>query len=171
MRTNKKTILYTLIILLIIFSTIYFYPRKINREYNAIMYRLGDVNYSENIKVRVNGYISKGLLKGDKYEGIVTIGDIKLSKINMRFDNFKRGLLFSYVENKGEYTSYGDMFSNKMMKEFTICILEEDKKRKGGKTWSGIDGLMISAPASNRAEALEISNKLMKEALSNSVLE
>jgi len=170
MKNHIKIISYALIILFIIFGIIYFYPRKISGEYNAIMYRLGDSNYSENIKVSINGYLSKGLLKGDNFEGNVTIGDNKLSKINMRFDNFRRGLLSCYVESIGDYTSYGDMYSDKMMKEFTICVLEEDKQRKGGKTWSGTDGLMISAPASNRAEALEISNKLMKDILSNFVL-
>jgi hypothetical protein len=78
--------------------------------------------------------------------------------------------LFSSDDNTGDYGSYGDMFSNKGMKEFTICILEEDKQRKGGKTWSPVDGLMISAPASNRAEALEISNNLMKDVLTNTIL-
>ena len=80
----------------------------------------------------------------------------------MRFDRFNRGLLFCFDDNVGDYTSYGDMYINQMMKEFTICILEEDKQNKGGKTWTPIDGLMVSAPANNRAEALEISNKLMK---------
>jgi hypothetical protein len=166
----KKITGYTLIILFIIFSIIYFYPRKINREYNAIMYRLGDSIYSENIKVNINGYFSRGLLRGDNFVGFIAIGDKKLSKINMRFDNFNRGLIFCFDDNTGDYSTYGDMYSNKMMKKFTICILEEDKQRKGGKTWSGIDGLMISAPSSNRDEALDISNKLMKDVLSNTVL-
>ncbi len=133
------------------------------------MYRLGDSNYSENIKMEINGYFSKGLLKGDKFEGYISIGDNELSKINMRFDKFNRGLLFCFDENVGDYTSYGDMFSDQMMKEFTICILEEDKQTKGGKTWSPIEGLMISAPASNRVEAIEISEKLMKDVFVNTV--
>ncbi len=170
MRKHKKLIGYALIILLIIFCLIYFYPKKINREYNAIMYRLGDRNYSENIKVNINGYFSKGLLNGEKFEGFITIGDNKLSKINMRFDKFNRGLLFCFDENIGDYTSYGDMYSNQMMREFTICILEEDEQRNGGKTWSPSDGLMISSPAINRVEAIEISNKLMKDVLFNTVL-
>ena len=170
MRNHRRIISYALIVLFIMFSMIYFYPREINSEYDAIMYRLGDSNYSENIKVSITGYISKGFLKGDKFEGTITIGDNKLSKINTRFDNFGRGLLFCFDEDTGDYGSYGDMFSNKRMKEFTICILEEDKQRKGGKTWSPVDGLMISAPASNRAEALEISNNLMEDVLPNTVL-
>jgi hypothetical protein len=70
-----------------------------------------------------------------------------------------------YDENRGGYTSYGDIYSNGMMEKFTICVFEEDKQRKGGMTWTGKDGLMISAPASNRTEALEITSKLMKDVL------
>ncbi len=171
MGKQKRFIGYTLIIVLVIIFFVYIYPKKIDREINAIMYRLGDSHYSENIQVDINGYFSKGLLKGDRFEGVMTIGENKLTKINLRFDKFNRGLLFCYDENTGDYTSYGDMYSDQMMKEFTICILEEDIQGKGGKTWSPIDGLMVAAPANNRVEAIDMSNKLMKDVFDNTVFD
>ena len=123
MRNHKKLIFYISIIILIISVVIYFYPRKINKEYNGIMYRAGDINYSENIKVKISGYFTKGLFKGDKYEGVIIIGDKQLNKVNMRFDKFHRGNLYYYGENSGDFRSYGDLISSNIKVEFTICVL------------------------------------------------
>lgn len=167
MRYSKKLIFYIVIIILFILGVIYFYPREISKDFNGIMYRLGDANYLENVKISIQGNISKGLLKGDKFEGDILIGDEKLTKISMKFDDFDRGNLFYYDENVGEYRTYGDLISNNMKNEFTIIVLEENEEKSGSSSWSGKDGLMISAPASSRDEALDISNKLMKEILVN----
>lgn len=74
----------------------------------------------------------------------------------MRFDDFGRGNLFYYDENVGEYRSYGDLISNNMKDEFTIIALKKNEEKSGSSSWSGKDGLMISAPASSRNEALGI---------------
>lgn len=171
MRKNiKKIIIYAFIVLFIMISIIYFYPRKISREYNGLMYRLGDSDYSESIKISIDGYLSKGIIKGDKFAGMINIGDVQLQKIKMRFDNVGRGVIFYYEESTGMYNSYGDMFTANQLKEFTICVLEDDEQRSGGKSWIEKDGLMISAAADNRVEALEISNRLMRDVLINKVL-
>ena len=166
LKYSKKLIFY-IVIILFISGVIYFYPREISKDFSGIMYRLGDTNYLENMNVSIQGNISKGLLKGDKFEGAIFIGDKKLTKISMRFDDFGRGNLFYYDENVGDYKSYGDLISNNMRDEFTIIVLEENKEKRGSSSWSSKDGLMISAPASSRNEALGISNKLMKDILVN----
>lgn len=165
MNKYKKLIIITFIITFIFLIIFYCYPRKLYSECSGIIYRLGDSNYSDDIKINLDGYYSKGLFTGDIFEGAITIGEKKLTKINMKFDKFKRGHLFCYDENIGEYISYGDLFSNNRMKDFTIIVIEKDGKSKGSGSWTGKDGLMISAPANNRDEALEISNKLMKDVL------
>lgn len=162
MKNNKKLIYYTIFIILLVSSVIYFYPKKLSIEYSGIMYRLGDSNYSENIKVSVNGYLSKGLIKGDKFQGILTIGDKQLSKISIRFDNAGKGDLLYFDENTGDFTSYGQTYSSYMKEGLTISVFEQYGQKEGMRRWSSKDGLMISAPANNRNEALDISNKLMK---------
>ena len=160
-----KIIIGCIVAFFIILSIIYYYPRKLINEYSGVTYRLGDHNYMEYIKININGHYSRGIIKGDKFEGSMTIGDKQLSKINLRFDEFGRGLLFFYDESTGDYHSYGDIFTKNGMNEITICVLEEDDLRKGGQTWSSKYGLMISAPAESRVEAIEISNQLMTDVL------
>lgn len=162
MKNYKKFVCYIIFIALV---TTYFYPRKVTIEHDGVIYRLGNSNYSEDIKVSINGYISKRVFKGDKFQGFINVGDKRLSKINMTFDNFGRGILFCYDESIGEFKSYGDLISDNMKEEFTIIVLDENEQKNRGSSWSSEDGLMISAPAKDRNDALNISNKLMKDIL------
>lgn len=157
----KKIFCLAVVTLLITLSIIYIYPRKLNREFSGMMYRIGNSNYMENIKVIIDGYYSKG----DKFEGTIIIGEKHLTKLNMRFDRFCGGFILYYDEAIGEYISYGNIFTRNKMNEFTICVLEENNTGSGGKTWSRGDGLMISVPAGSRDEAVTLSNSLMKEVL------
>lgn len=160
MKNPKRIISFAVIAMLFIASVFYSFPRVLDKEYNGIMYRLGDSNYSEIVKIKIDGYYSKGLLSQDMFKGSIIIGDKELSRIDMTFDKFGMGLLFSYYE--GEYRSYGSLHLSKNKNELTICVFEEGLE-KGGKSWSANDGLMISAPASNREEAVEITKVLMKD--------
>ncbi len=162
MKDNKKFIYYTIFIILFVSSVIYFYPKKLRLDYNGIIYRLGDSNYSEKIKVSINGYLSKGLIRGDKFQGILIIGDKQLSKINIRFDSADKDDLLYFDENTGDFTSYGQIYSSDIKKGLTISVFEQCGQKEGVRRWSSKDGLIISAPANNRNEALDISNKLMK---------
>ncbi|MDF2801885.1 MAG: hypothetical protein K0S61_1788 [Anaerocolumna sp.] len=164
MKKIKKLFIFPGVALLITLSIIYFYPKRLNSEYSGVMYRIGDSKYSENIKILIDGYYSKGLLKGDKFKGVITIGEKQFTRLDMRF-NSGRELLSFYNEEKGDYISYGDMFINNKLEEFSICILEEDGAGKGGKSWSAKDGLMISAPVNSRDEAVKLSNSLLKDYL------
>jgi len=171
LRKHIKIAIYTFLFLSLILILVYCYPRRINREYNGFMYQLGDHTYSEIIKISINGYITNGLIQGDKFKGSIIVGNTQLQKLDMRFDSYGRGLLFYYDDSTGDYTSYGDMYVTDNMNELTICVLEEDEDSNGGKSWSAKDGLMISAVAGNRNEALAISNNLMKDVLININLE
>lgn len=162
MRYWKKLFCHLAVILLISFCAIYFYPRSILKEYSGILYKLDDTNYFQDVKISINGNISKSLFKGDQFEGTIYVGDKKLPKIRMRFDASGRANLYYFEESIGEFRAYGDLISKDMKQEFTIIVF---KKENGGSSWSSKDGYMISAPADSRNEALEISNKLLENTL------
>ncbi|MEL7597140.1 MAG: hypothetical protein AAGU01_02945, partial [Clostridiaceae bacterium] len=62
--------------------------------------------------------------------------------------------------------TYGPIYINNDFSQLTINIMEPQNLYIPNKKWIGDNGLMISAPASNRKEALQISNSLMKYILS-----
>ena len=66
---------------------IYYCPKRFNKEYNGVIYRLGDSSYSENIKISFDGYLSKRLFKGDKFQGTINIGDKKFDRAYIEFGN------------------------------------------------------------------------------------
>lgn len=164
MKKHWKRYIYILAFLLLVLFFIYFFPKKLNKDYNGIRYRLGSSEQVEDVELNIDGYLSKGLFKGDRFKGTITIGDKKLSKLDMRFDRRGSTVLFYYDDKTGDYTAYGTIFTNDMKKEFTITVLEKDDQ-EGQKLWSGKDGLMISVPANNREKALALSNKLMEDVL------
>jgi len=163
MKMYRKIAIITLIIGILLIIGIYFYPKKLNKDYSGVIYRLGDSTYSEEIKLGIHGYYSKGLLKGDHYKGTITIGDKLLEKIDISFDTKGVGLISYYDKTTGEYISYGNLIATNQMKEFTICVLNDSQQ--GGKGWSAKHGFMISAPASNRVESLKLTQRLMKNAM------
>lgn len=169
LKNHKRYIFFVTVILLVAIVILYCYPRKFNKVYSGVIYRLGDMTYSENIKISFDGYFSKQLLKGDKFEGKISIGAKKLNNASMQFINssdspYKENYatIDDYDENSGSYISFGNIVSKNIKNGFTICVYENDKDNKGSKTWSVTDGLMISAPANSRSEALEISKNILR---------
>jgi len=163
MRINKKSFILIVITIAVISAVIYFKPREIDTEYNGIMYRLGDADYSENIKIKISGYLTKGVFKGDKFRGNIIIGGKERSGLLIEFDDSHRGLLYYLDRYTGESEVY-NIISENLEKEITLCVLE---KNGHGSSWSEGDGLMISAPADNRKQALEISKRLIGNLANN----
>lgn len=83
----------------------------------------------------------------------------------MEFSNRDDAFVQYYDESLGEYRVYGNMISRNIKDSFTINVW--GAVNSGGNTWSSNNGLMVSGPANNRNEALDISNKLMKSILNN----
>ncbi len=71
-----------------------------------------------------------------------------------------------YVRHDGKmlHETIGRLFVSRDFSEMTITVMEEYEEGNGG-SWSGGDGLMISAPAATREEALAVSNSLMADYL------
>ncbi|WP_047983500.1 hypothetical protein [Ornithinibacillus californiensis] len=55
--------------------------------------------------------------------------------------------------------NYGLVYTNKNLTQFTILVYPEDEQV----LWSDSVQMMITAPALNREEAVELSNKIMEE--------
>lgn len=166
MKEHRKQIIFAFLCIMLILLVIYKYPKRFYQEYSGIMYRLGDGEYQETVEITIDGYLSNGFFKGNLYEGTMLIGKKKLSKLDMEFDAFGRGILFYFDEELGEYTSFGDIYTKNMNKEITITVLEDRNSNTTDKSWTSKDGLIISAPAENRDEAIEITKDLMKDVLS-----
>ena len=160
MRLKNKLII-IVIILFVVMGLVYFYPQKINKEYHGILYRIGNESDEEQTDITLNGYITRGLIQGDRFEGSIIIGEKELAKLDMRFFNYGAPLLY-YDEASGDYRSYGYIYMDNSRDKLSISIFEPKGQGKGMQSWSSKDGLIISAPANNLNEAIEITNELVK---------
>jgi hypothetical protein len=69
------------------------------------------------------------------------------------------GGLISFDYQSNPYYVYGALYPNR---SFTRFVVTEWQGHGRGASWSGATGLVIAAPARTRAQALRLSNKLMK---------
>lgn len=141
----------------------YAYPRKINETYHGIQYKLGDSEHKEDVTIKINGWITKKLILKDRFEGAIVINEKEISKLKLDIDNSREWLL-GYNKEISEFESFGAIYIKGIFEEFTICVFEKGEE-SGSSGWSSKDGFMISVPAKSRDEALEISQKLVKNDL------
>ncbi len=161
-----------IIIIFIAFAAYWFFPHTVALNTEGFKYRLGKENiaYGESLQVHVNGKAYRRL--GEK---VKFIGEIQLEgkntpinenrwQVELLIDQTNGKLLYVRRNNTMLHETIGTLFVNRNISEMTIAVMEEYEDGNGG-GWSGEDGLMISAPASNREEALAVSNSLMADYL------
>ncbi|GAE37288.1 hypothetical protein [Halalkalibacter akibai] len=171
----KKRIVLFLFALLIATTVWYTFPKTLVKQLDGVYYQLGKDEIIRNIAVQIDGTLQKSLLgkrtfKGEiKIEGedfVVPANQRQLELTFSKADN--RGFLnYGYVDDEAnpKVYSYGVIYMNPDFTEFTIAKYEKDHEEDFGGSWSGADGFMITAPADDRASAITISNRLMKNFL------
>lgn len=138
-------------------------PRSVNQTVQAIKWRAGNLEAgSEQIEVKMKGIYLDFLFLDDYYDGdimiegeAITQKEGALSRVRM----MNEGALF-YADDEFLLNGMGYIVGSGGFKEFTITLMEE--RENGSRGWSGKDGLMVTWPASNREEALEMTKRLTK---------
>ncbi|QLG38947.1 hypothetical protein HW560_13130 [Paenibacillus sp. E222] len=160
------------ILMIVISVVLLFLPRTIHLDGVAVKYRLGEDNREPEQKVHIN-------MDGKRY--LTTSGDyIFRGTIDIEGESFpvpedQKGLeirfhkgygLMEYIIDENEKTDifvYGTLFVDRAFTKLTIAISEEDSSgEQRSRSWSSEDGLMLSMPATNRSEAIQLSNELME---------
>lgn len=148
-------------------------PKHYNETLNGVYYQLGNEDVSENIKVHMDGKLSPRFFGNKKFKGTVKFEGERVpsppkDRSELEFYYWSEsgwGVINSYfrmdedgVANADIY-QYGYLYINDDFTQFTIKVDTEESEE----SWSIHNGFMITAPASNRDEALEISTKLIKD--------
>jgi hypothetical protein len=171
---KKKLRLGTLavFIVFIAFAAYWLFPRTVELNTEGFKYRLGKENiaFGESLQVNVNGKAYRRLGGNLKF-----IGEIQLEgkdtpveqnrwQVELLIHQKDGELLYVRRDGKMLPETIGTLFVNRDFSEMTIAVMEKNEDGNGG-GWSGGDGLMISAPATNREAALAVSNFLMADYL------
>lgn len=168
---RKNVILFsTVLILLLVLgaSILYIYPRNIGVNYNGIKYQAKSTDSATSVNIKIEGNLRKKLFnKGSKFYGKIIIDNItfEYTEWPLYFDKRNVGLL-EYREADNMKT-FGQIITSNSFKTFTLEVF---KTQNGGYSWNSGDGWLISAPANNRNEAVEISNVLLKKLHAETVI-
>jgi len=158
-------IIFTVILIVIVFYT---YPRQINKSLEGIVYRNGSENnnYEEKVDIKINGTLRYNLLGNKVFKGAIKIN----GKDTFKFNGEQLNIEFKFPllgKNGGvlqhfysDIFVYGFIYINGEFDQLTIQ--KHEKYSNGEVGWKVENGLMISAPATNRNEAVRISNEILK---------
>ncbi|RXJ04342.1 hypothetical protein DS745_02860 [Anaerobacillus alkaliphilus] len=160
------------IILLVVAAHVWYsLPKKIEKVYNGVEFQLGSDN-EEKVTIYLKGKLTKSLFGEKIFRGTLQINDEIIPSglayedtIEVVFGKVWVGGIIQYLEHTddglGQIYSYGIIYVNEDFTELTIA--KNEQSGNGNSEWNGENGRMISAPASNRVEALAISNRLLKD--------
>ena len=142
------------------------FPRNVSLSLRGVEYQLGSKRYGvKPVVLRLSGTLHTSLWGVKTFSGTLSIaGATVQNKDNGRHLDigFSSGLgSISYL-NRNPFTyyyyTYGTIFTNQGFNTFTITVYPHN-----GWGWNSTNGLMISAPAQTRTQALQISNTLTKK--------
>jgi hypothetical protein len=158
-----------------------FWPNTVDIEAQGMKYRLGTPGAPEErlLNVRIKGTIYRENFMGDRrFHGTIELEgeEIPVPAAYRKTDFVRpRGfeyyfIFFHYVDRLGRLQNVhlGLLFLDEDAGRVAIAMYEPEEDGAG---WNSDTGLMVAAPASNREEAVALSNELMQRYLGGYVLE
>lgn len=148
--------------------------RHVDVRLEGLKYRLGTINASEvePATIRIEGTVRRTLSGKREFRGIV---EIEGESTPVKKESMKN-LSFSAREGEPFYLTYpwfeggsmhifqlGDLYANDDFTQATLVLY--DQREDGSRYWGGDDGLMLTAPAKDRTEAVQLANKLLAHLL------
>ncbi len=141
------------------------YPKTMRGEYAAIEWRCGDAAYERPLTVHIDGVYRDYLFREDGFEGVIAIEGYPQTEnrdIRLRFAIDRQAAMF-YADDFGFLKSFGFILLAPGGDEFVIGVYEEVADEQGSASaWDGSDGLLITCPAQNRAEAVKNTNDIAR---------
>jgi hypothetical protein len=163
MKGKVKVVSIAIILILVVFSIWFIFPKQHTKTLQGISYQLGNEEALQEVTISIDGEVNRGLFGKKTFEGFLEIQGEELPvpkgerNITINFNENGYGIIVyaGFSDGQPYSYSYGSIFANYDFSKVTIL--------KG--SWDARDGNMITAPAKNYTEALNISNELMKDFL------
>ncbi|RXM66175.1 hypothetical protein DP145_09115 [Clostridium tetani] len=159
---NKRFFILLIILPLV---SLYFYYAKSNKfvkTYTGIKCRINDEIYEEKVLVKFEGKYKKKPFSNDIFKGNLLINDTVLNDIELEF-HYNHQASIRYDNNKGDFLEHYRWIAMDKDKDYLTILLPEIKEDNADTSnhWQYKNGLIISAPANTKKEAIENANKLL----------
>lgn len=133
-------------------------PRRISQQYDALEWRCGDETYSPVRAVTIDGTYMDFLFFDDRFDGKIEVEGYPLTESELTTCRFNDGFAFLcyFDPDSGDEPALqymGVLVMDPAGGEFAICVYE-------GNGWDSEDGLVLTGPARERAQAVALTNAL-----------
>ncbi|MBD3918459.1 hypothetical protein H8B09_06810 [Paenibacillus sp. PR3] len=175
----RKKALWLLIIGVLVTAIAYglwrYSAREVDVRLEGLKYRLGTINASEvePATIQIEGTVRRTLSGKREFRGTVEIeGEsipVKKEIVKNLTFSARKGeafhLIYPWYDGEGNMYSFqlGDLYANDDFSQVTLTLY--DQREDGSRYWGGDDGLMLTAPAKDRTDAVRLANKLMAHRL------
>jgi hypothetical protein len=163
MNRKIRVVSISILLILVAFSIWFIFPKHHTKTLQGISYQLGNEEAVQEVTISIDGKVKRGLFGKKTFEGVLEIQGEELPvpkgerNLTIKFNENGFGIMgyAGFTDEKPYTYGYGSIFANHDFTKVTIL--------KG--SWDAKDGNMITAPAKDYTEALNISNELMKDFL------
>lgn len=161
----RKSHIIMIITITVFCGMLYIFPwvHKIDKTMEGLQYRIGDTDYSENIEITVQGRYFDYLLKKDTFEGKIYVENYDFTSdgsfLTLYFHDGYASMV--YEKNANGYPVQKSMGTISCTPDFDqVLILVSEPIAADNQSWSGENGLCISAPCDTRTQAIQIAKNL-----------
>lgn len=136
------------------------WPTRVRGSFEALEWRLGDADYQARRIVTIDGVYLNYLFKADGFAGTFKIEgypETALEKACWHADDETKFPMTYFDSQNGMLRTAGILMIDPSEPKFSVLIMEDDGEGRG---WDGDDGLVISWPAEDRAQALALLSEM-----------
>ncbi|NGZ74439.1 hypothetical protein [Saccharibacillus alkalitolerans] len=156
-----------------------YWPKPVHLDAQGVKYRLGekDSGGEQLVRVRIDGEVRRDWKGKPTFSGTIDAEgealpvpeDRRTVKVDLSGKPADGLIIYDYFDDDGLHMyTYGKLFADASFDSVSLNLFEQDED--GGRGWDSGSGLMITAPAKNREQALEIANGLMEREMEGEVL-
>lgn len=130
-------------------------PRRVRGSFDALEWRLGNPDVQTRRTVTIDGVYLDYLFRADGFDGTFQIEgypETQLEKNCWYTDGETKFQMVYYDPQDGLLRTVGILMLDPSGPRFSVLLMENEGE---GRTWSGEDGLVVSWPAADRAQAVE----------------
>lgn len=122
---RKKLFLSILLTGLTVVYLIGYIPLDYTKSFDCIIYRNGDSDYSEKVLVQFDGYRFNKLYKCDEFHGTLIVDGVEYLGVKLKPGRYNEALIFGLLQDVGEYSTLGMLFTDNNLNEFSIQWYEK----------------------------------------------
>lgn len=147
----NRYIVMGLVIIAMIFAITSIDKTEINTALTGVKIQFGNESLASEVKFEISGTINKSLVSGEVFSGKLMMNQEAYKFQRLKGDSKNSVTVTKIVD--GLTTTFGKLYYDDDVTKFVLLL----------NGWDENDGLMIVAPSTNRSEAIQLMEEILKD--------